>query len=483
MTRTWITAAALLLAAPVQAASVGIVATAESDGEISEATLQSITWHALNHQYGHDTLVLDAEDDLVARLSAEKLPLLYRFHLSWQAESVVFDGGVLTDRAPLIHATEFALVDHSLVAIQSWEITGSPALYRVSATGGGGYVALPEVAVQDTIDAAIRHVSPPIWHTERPDPVRVPVLLAADDEYRANDPDWKANTYQRMARASALLGQAGISLRVVGYQEWTSSAMATDLSLILEELQDVPRDAPNAIRIRFTRQTSLDPHPASSIEDVGRAFNPGFDLVVADQGLPPGHGLPWDIAEEGTAIAHELLHALGAPHLDQPNFLMSGVKKATVHVIAPSSREIARAAAQARHQMWDSVTALDTLSYMAETHIADPGLQLDYVLENLAAGPGVPAPGQVLPHRVNALTNAALGQSYLKLASAMPEHHPVRELVIAHGRAALPAQPDVGNEILASLLGTSASPPPAEQAWVPSGMPCIDDGVGPCPVP
>ncbi len=446
---------AICAAPAAQAASVAVVASAESDGAMPDAAIQSIAWHALYEKYGHDALLLAEEDDAVGRMTADKLTTLYRFHVTWEAEAVYVDGGILTDSAPHIYASEHALVDGAIKDIRTWEITGAPALYRVSPDAGGGYVALPEVAVQDAMDVAVRTVSPPTWHTGIPERVYVPVVIAADDDYRGFYPDWKIEAETRVERASKLLGQAGIELRIVGYQGWTSTEGADDLSEILEEFRDTPAKVPNAIRIGFTQQTSLHTHIASSVEDVGRAYNPGHDFVIADQAVTPGHDVRWDVAEEGMAIAHELLHVLGAPHLEQPYFLMSGVKNSTVHVIAPSTREIARAAVQARYQMWDSMTALDALSYTAEIHIKDSELQLDYILENLAAGPGVPLPGQVQPNRVTALTNAAIGHYYLDVAAGEPQDSTLREAVIAHGKAAFAEHPRVASHIIESL-----GPPP-----------------------
>ena len=447
------TVAALWAATTAQAASVAVVASSEQAGGMPDAAIQSMAWHALYEKYGHDALLLQDDDDIVARMTAEKLTSLYRFDVTWEAEAVYVDGGILTDRAPHIDVSEHALVGGVLKDVRTWEVTGAPALYRVTPDAGGGYVALPEVAVQDAIDVAIRNVQPPTWDNGAPQRVYVPVIIAADDDYRRFYPDWKAQAEARVERASMLLGQAGIALRIVGYQPWESNERAQDLSQILEELRDLPMEVPNAIRVGFTQQTQLNTHLASSVEDVGRAYNPGSDLVIADQALTPGHDVRWDVAEEGMAIAHELLHVLGAPHLTQPHFLMSGVKSSTVHVMAPSTRDIARTAVQARFQMWDSMTALDTLSYTAEIHIRDPALQLDYILENLAAGPGVPRLGQVQPQRVTALTNAAIGKYYLELAGGQVLSPDLRDAVLAHGRAALEDHPRVASHIIEALSG------------------------------
>jgi len=460
------------------AASVAVIATGESAGGIPDAAVQSIAWHALNEKYGHDALLLLESDDVVKRMTADKLTSLYRFNVTWEAEAVYVDGGILTDQAPHIFASEHALIDGALKDVRTWEITGAPALYRVTPEAGGGYVALPEVAVQDAMDVAIRNVAPPTWHNGRPERVYVPVILAADDEYRAFYPNWKAEARTRVERASMLLGQAGIELRIVGHQTWNSSPKADNLSKILEEMRDTPMVVPDAIRIGFTQQTGLETHVAASVEDVGRAYNPGHDLVIADQALTPGHDVGWDIAEEGMAIAHELLHVLGAPHLDQPHFLMSGVKNSTVHVIAPSTQQIARSAVQARFQMWDSMTALEALSYTADIHIADEALQVDYILENLASGPGVPLPGQVQPQRVTALTNAAIGHYYLDIAQGEPENADLRDAVIAHGRAALGEHPRVASHIIDTLRPPAQSTDRdevAEDAPIETHPICIGD--------
>ena len=144
-------------------------------------------------------------------------------------------------------------------------------------------------------------------------------------------------------------------------------------------------------------------------EDVGRATQPGRHLVIVDQLAPDDQDPRWDVAEEGTALAHELLHNLGVPHNVHDHFVMSEQKRTSVHVLAPSTRQLALTSGLARFAHWDPVVALTSLSHSAERYLDEPVDQLDYITENLALGLGVPRPTDVAHTRISALATQALG--------------------------------------------------------------------------
>jgi hypothetical protein len=183
----------------------------------------------------------------------------------------------------------------------------------------------------------------------------------------------------------------------------------------------------------------------SDIEELGHAYLPGTDVIIADQASPPGHLAAWDVAEEGVAVAHEVLHALGVPHSTHQHLLMSETKSSVVHVMAAGTRELARAAAQARLVHWDKVTALVSLSATAETWLADDELKVDFIIDNLNHGPGVPRPGELTPDRHSALTNVAMGRYYFLQAEKGPDNaEQLRGSALAHSEAAAEREPAWG---------------------------------------
>ncbi|MFT7520113.1 MAG: hypothetical protein ACI9MC_002257, partial [Kiritimatiellia bacterium] len=233
---------------------------------------------------------------------------------------------------------------------------------------------------------------------------------------------WPKVADRAILRANAILRPSGIKLEIVQHEGWTSPNGETDLSKLLEVMSDKPITTPGAIRVGFTGQTKLSVTWQSEMEDVGRAYLPGRNVIVADQAANPGHDEQWDVAEEGVAVAHELMHSLGIPHLESPDRLMSATKRGTVHDMHPSSVALARTAALSRYTHWDTTAALTALSHTAEAHLNDPDVQLDYISENLAYGPGIPAPGSLEPRELSALTNVAMAHYYLRRAKEDPRN-------------------------------------------------------------
>ncbi len=444
-------ATAFLSVSSAQAATVAIMAT--TDAHVLNGTaVQSVVWHALRAELGHDPLMLDGDlDDAHTRMKHAHVTTLLKFQVEWDLDRVEVDGGVLVDKVPTVRVHEYQVAGDQLALVRTWNAHGALALYRINDNHSTGYLAMPEVSLQEAILTALGPVSPPVWQTRATDVVQLPIAVCADDEYRAfYGKRWKAEATQRVDRASALLAPTGLALRVADYCDWQSPHDATTLKALLEDLASNP--LPNGLlRVGFTQQMHLETAEITSVEDVGRAFQPGRDLVVADQALPPGHKAMWDEAEEAVAIAHEVLHTLGLPHLEQGQFLMSAVKSTTIHRVSPGSRSLARAAAEARYAHWDPEPAMMSLAHAAAAWIDEPDLQVEYIRENLARGPGVPIPGNVDPGRISALANVAISRHWLQQARTSPSDSALRKTVLAHTQAALMSHPDLAQPLIEAL--------------------------------
>jgi len=436
---TWLAASTslwLLGSVPALAGTVAVQVDVRQD-EVPAPAVEAMVWHALFDRHGHDAVILDAGDP-VPRMQAEDLTTLYRFEVSWSPLTTRLEGrGVIGSVAPVVRVEEHRLDGSTLHPYAFWTTQGALAIYEeIPLHGEPALVSLPQVALQEAIGVAVNPVMAPTWFRSEPY-LRVPVELAADEEYRAfYGPRWKAVADLRVHRASALLHQAGIELDVVVHRDWTSPDDLGGLSDLLDALAATPRERPDAIRIAFTQQTDLATVPDREVEDVGRAYRPGNDVVVADQAMVPDHPGAWDEAEEGSAIAHEVLHALGVTHLEADYFVMSPTKASTVYRLAPSTRGLAQTAVRARYATGDPLDAVAALGAAAEAWLADTESQIDYIMGNLAAGPGVPPPGWVAPGSLSALTNAAIARYYLQLAARDPENAALWQSALAHSQAA-----------------------------------------------
>lgn len=469
-----------LIATSAHAETVGLVVDVDG-GPFSQASVQSVAWHAIMGERDHDALLLGSDGSgWVGALQSHQLTTLIHLDVSWRAQVVRLEGGaVAAPSAPEVRATELVLVDGELVSKSTWLTVGAAAIYSVDEDVGGGFVSLPEVALQEALSVAMEPVRPPVWRTETADPVVLDVELVADEEYRAYyGAAWPRIAGARVERASRILKQAGVALRVTTSGAWTSPAGTTDLTDLLTSMARTERQTDAVLRLGFTQQTGLA-SSWSETEDVGRAYVPGRDVVVADQAAPPGHLAAWDEVEEAIAIAHEVLHALGVPHLDDPYFLMSAEKGSVVHVLAPSTRELARAAAQARAAHWDARAALAGLASAAERHLADePELQLDYITDNLAEGPGVPRAGSVSPEHMSALGNTALARHYLaSMHEGVSDMSTLRQSALAHSTAALRMRPALpaAREIVAALARQPASSLALANVAPPAASPAVAD--------
>jgi hypothetical protein len=429
------------LAGAAEAAHVGVLVT-QADGPVERYGVEAIAWHALYQRQGLDALLLDGGlKDAPAQLRRADLATLYEVSVGWGPQVVrLSEVSFAAPLAPEILVVEWALTGDQLVERQRWTTVGAASLYRV--LGEEAVVSYPEVALQEAMSVAVGGALAPAWGPTGTG-LLIPIVVTADEEYRAfYGPDWREVARRRVERASRLLGQAGIGLSIVGWQAWESPQEAGDLSSLLEAQAEADLPPGAALRLGFTQQTSLARLP-TQVEDVGRAFVPGRDVIVADQATAPGHLPEWDEAEESVAISHEVLHALGVPHQEVAGYLMSRVKTSLVARMAPSTRALARTAAQVRVAFWDAELAMVALEREARTWLyADPELQADYIAENVASGPGVPPPGALVPERMSALTNVAMGRYYLRLAERGDgdrERH--RAVALAHSQAALRMAP------------------------------------------
>ncbi|TVQ91886.1 MAG: hypothetical protein EA397_08275 [Deltaproteobacteria bacterium] len=479
---------------PAKAGTIAVVAEAQ-DGPLPAPVFSSVIWHALYDKDGHDAVFLPRLDaSAVQAMQGTAMTTLLHAELVWRPESLRIgaedhEAHLIGGYYPHIKTTEYALRGDRLVATRTWSTTGPLSVYKVTSPSDDHFIGLPEVSLQETVVHALQAVQAPVW-TEEPDVITVPVILAADEEYRSfyGSSRWQGTAGRAVDRANALLRAAGLRLEVIEHQRWTSPDELTDLSDLLRDLHAQPRSHGNALRVGFTGQTRLEATWESHMEDVGRAYTPGRDLLVADQASPPGHDPAWDVAEEGVAVAHEVLHALGLPHVAEDDALMSATKRGTVHRISKPSADLAKTAASARFNHWDTLAALASLSAAAEQHLDDLDLQLDYISENLAFGPGVPRPGALQPRQLSALTNVAIGRYYLRQTSKDPdEAQELRQRAHQHTESAMAQEPSwkalqtVQRQMLAvqpsslvSSSGSSPEPPPRPSDIGEPGV-CLDE--------
>ena len=440
--------AVALLPAVSQAGTIGVVVHSDVS-PIEQRTIEAVTWHALWSASGHEAVFFDALDaSVVDTLIAEKITTLVEIRVEWivDATSDAEHGALTGARAPIIHLTEHAIDKRALWARSKWTTSGAIALYALDEPSQDlpTYISMPEVALQDAMSLAVQPVTAPVWTITADELVHIPLVITADDEYRSfYGPSWKTHIERRVARANGLLRRAGLALSIEATQEWDSPDHLTDLSALLDDLALLERPIERGIRVGLTQQTDLATRWNRTSEDVGRAFVPGRDMVIADQALAPGHDPVWDEVEEATALAHEALHSLGVPHLEADGFLMSARKTGTVHTLHPSTIALASSAAEARFRHWDALVAAVDLGDAARDHIGgDPGLQRDYITTNLEYGPGVPGAPERSARRLSAMVNVAIAAFYLKRAEQEPNR--AGELgrnAEAYAREALVSQP------------------------------------------
>jgi hypothetical protein len=462
------------------ASTIAVTTSAEEIGGLPLAAVQSAVWHALNDIHGHDALMLSGVPGLqvIPALRDNHITTLLHVDVQWEPEIMPVEADVaIVLHLPEVMVTEYVVDGAGLLPGRSWRGVGAGGVVTEPGPDGDAYVAYPELALKKAMGRALAMVSAPTWGAE-PDLISLPVVVAADEEYRTHyGSRWPSVASQRLQRASLILAQAGFRLEATSFEGWTSPDDTLALSALLDVVAGQPLPADAALRIGFTRQADLE-HSDGISEQLGYAFLPGENLIVVDRMVTTSHSNEWDEAEEGIAVAHEVLHALGVPHIQHDNLLMSATKSTVVHVMSESSRQLARAAAQTRRSHWDREVALTSLSMAAERWIEDPELQIDYVVENLNAGPGFPTPGALQPDRLSALTNVAVGRYYLSRAQGPDDQAATfREGGLAHSRAALEVHPEFIDiwGLGQMLVSGRNSEPSNDQATL-----TLDDRLGQC---
>lgn len=490
-----VTALSGLWLAPAHAApTVAVVVDVQqSPAGLTDEEVRSVVWHALYNQHGHDALVLTSLDDAVEQMLPLHLTTLYDFSVTWQPMTTRVNGRrLLGAHAPAIEVHEYRVQDGALEEYSWWTQQGALSLYRVvdGDTADPEYAAFPEVSLQEAVTGAVSPVRPAAWRqTEHR--LRVPIIVAADEEYRAfYGRRWREEATARIERASALLGAAGIELEVVDWQRWHSADQVHELPALLDLLALSPRpDHPGAVRVAFTQQIRTGAAEQVEAEAVGQAYLPGREVIVADQAEVPEHDHGWDEAVEGVAVAHEVLHALGVPHLEGEAFLMSSVQHGAVHRLSARTIALARTAVQARYaRWWDRTQALAALEQVATLHLPSDVDQVDYIGGNLRHGPGLPQAGELEAERYSALVNLSLGLEYQRMAFEDPWNADTHlEGALTHARVALRKRPAMA---MAQALVSELDPPqvvePAEVEVVVTSGPvsfeeCVlDDELGTC---
>lgn len=438
------------------APSIFVHATTKGD-VLSNDAFQSVVWHELQANHQHEAKFVHQINLAVLNdMRRKQVTSLLELHVKWQIDVVRLDNDRVTGGYfPTITAREWAIQGNQLVALKEWTTAGTVALYAVNEHNADELISIPEISLQQATEVALYPIEAPSW-TQNERWVRVPVEVYADDEYRAfYGEHWPTEVQKRIDRANALLRPAGLMLDVEHLDEWNSSSNGSSLSQLLDQVRNLPREHPERVRIGFTQQTELAQRFHRDVEDVGRAYLPGRDLIIADQALAPGHNSHWDIAEEGIAIAHEVLHTLGVPHEEKYGSLMSAAKSGVVHQMTPGTIELARAAASARYGHWDPNVILDSLSDTAAKHLKDPALQVEFIAQNYAWGQPDQQVVQLEPKRLSALSNLALGHYYLRQAIEHPKSSGAyTSQALAHTESALEHNPSwvSASELRATIM-------------------------------
>ncbi len=449
----------LLQAAVAHAATVGVRVHESEGGPLTEAVVQAVAWHAVSQDAEHDPAFLSptlSDRDAVQALREAGASQLLDISIRWASEAKVLEGGkVVMLPLPVVEIVDRSLSGQGLVIVGRGEAAAEAG---VMVDGDRLYVA-PELALQHAMGRAIDHVRSPAWGAVAK-PRRLPVVVVADAAWKArHGATWRAEIAARVDLASRLLAPVGIALDVVGEGDWHAPIGLPSVSARLRHLADQPRVGPEeAVRVGFTGVG-----PVSRLggpEQVGRAFEPGRDVVIVDQRGLRDDGDRWDVSNEAVALAHEVLHALGVPHEEEVGTLMSSHHAGLVHLVSDRSRSLARAAVQARTAHWDAASAMLVLADAADRWlVGEPTRQLTYIVGNL---PDAPVPGTIAPGSVPPIVDAALTRMYLDLAVASPESaasHTAAALV--HAGAVRTGAPWLADELGDHLPPLRLSPSPA----------------------
>ncbi|MCO4744991.1 MAG: hypothetical protein KC912_09400 [Proteobacteria bacterium] len=407
--------ALLAMTSFASAATVQVELSVEQASALTRAQVESVVWHALARDLGQDAVFVEPGQNSDTPIDR------WRMEVTWDPQVLHIDGHLFATLAPRVRVDTGS-------GERQWLGTA-----LVLDHAQHGWVSLPDAALMRTLDRAAPALERPAWHeiaTVEP----LNLVVAVDEELREKwGAEWMLRAAERVEHANLLLQRAHVELHVVGFEAMRSRD-DSGLHDMLRALDRMPRPEGAALRIGLTGQIVAD--TASDVEDVAVAYVPGSTILLADQ-VPALASLHrWDAAEEGTALAHEVLHALGIPHLEAPGQLMSEFKAGMLYDLSPTAVELAETAMFARGTH-DSLRAVLALGQAAD-QITDPAEAMAYITHNLAAGIGVPDPGLVDPDRLTPLTNVALGRYYLRQAATSPDQADrFRRTAALHSRAAI----------------------------------------------
>ncbi|TNE88791.1 MAG: hypothetical protein EP330_13450 [Deltaproteobacteria bacterium] len=432
---------ALLALTLAHAATVEVALDVEDAGVLTRSQVESVAWHALSRDVGHDAVFVEAHGPAVPGIEQ------WTMRVSWDPQVIKVDGHIFATLAPRLRIDDGS-------GERQW--LGTALVFDHPEHG---WVSLPDAALMRTFDRARGKLAEATWHA-LPETHALRVVVAVDEEFRADwGEHWIDAVHARIDRANAVLERAGIALTVTGY-EAVDSDDAADMRAMLRSLDRLELPDRADLRIGMTGQVRA--LSATDMEDVAVAFVPGQTLLIADQRPALRSLASWDATEEGTAMAHEVLHALGVPHLAVPGQLMSPEKAGIVHSLSPVAATLARGAMEARSTL-DPMRALLALEDSAR-QLSDRRDAISFITHNMQAGIGVPYPGLVDPDRLTPLGNAALGRYYLRQARNSPtDADRYRRTAALHSRAAL-ARLDPRDE-WGSLLDEFASALCDESPW------------------
>lgn len=371
---------------PTAAWAAGIVVQVRTEGTLlAPEVVQAVVWHALRVRHGAEVQLVPGGTDPREALATTHAATLLLVDVSWHPVVREVAGGVyVAPHLPEVQVQAWQPTGGGFGPVGTWVAVGAPAILGDDA---GGWRALPEVALQRATWDAVGALQVPPWGARREE-LAVPVQVVVDAAFReVHGPDWAQAARARIDAASSLLADAGIGLRVVSVDAWGEAVGASGLPDALASLHGLPWPGPQvALRVGLTHRGARS--PTAGLHDVGRAHQPGRDLVVVDHAAPVARMPAWDVAETGVTVAHEVLHALGVPHDAPGDGVMAPSHAGLVWSLSPRACSLARVAAQARVAHWDLVAAVRSLSAAADAWLDTPAEQVAFVFDNL---PRLPA--------------------------------------------------------------------------------------------
>src|SRR5262249_19687782 len=128
-------------------------------------------------------------------LKAHHATDLVLFEVTWFTDTEVVDGGgALAGVAPQAAPKHYRLDGDGVDLVATWTSRGAIAPYDIGSPGKEPeWVSLPAVALQAAVEQAVLPLPPGLWRDGN-DVLTVPVVIAADEEYRAAHGDtWAAD--------------------------------------------------------------------------------------------------------------------------------------------------------------------------------------------------------------------------------------------------------------------------------------------------